>query len=57
MSAEKDALVIGTAVKVPVGDGQIWRLGWITAIDGERVTVDLGRDGPVTVTHDKITRL
>ncbi|WP_157180617.1 MULTISPECIES: hypothetical protein [Protofrankia] len=57
MNGNQDELTVGTAVRVPVGDGAIWRFGWITEIDGTKVVVDLGRDGTVTTTRDKIQRL
>ncbi|CAO5150961.1 hypothetical protein FAIPA1_140007 [Frankia sp. AiPs1] len=57
MNNESGDLVIGSLVEVPLGDGDIWRFGWITEIDGERLVVDLGRDGHVTTSLDQIRRL
>ncbi|MCM3883158.1 hypothetical protein [Frankia sp. R82] len=57
MDNEPDDLTIGSAVQVPLGDGEIWRFGWIVDIDGEQLVVDLGRDGHVTTSLDKIRRL
>jgi len=57
MDSEPDALTIGSAVEVPLNDAAIWRFGWIDAINGDQLVVDLGRDGQVTTTLDKIRRL
>ncbi len=57
MDSEQTELQIGMVVEVPLNDGAIWRFGWITAVDGEEVTVDLGRDGAVTTSREKIRRL
>ncbi|WP_322768959.1 hypothetical protein [Frankia sp. Cr1] len=57
MDSEHNELRIGSAVKVPLNDGAIWRFGWITRIDGDEITVDLGRDGSVTTTRGEIKRL
>jgi hypothetical protein len=57
MDNEHNELRIGNAVEVPLNDGAIWRFGWIVEIDGEQLVVDLGRDGHVTTTLDKIRKL
>ncbi|WP_239311011.1 hypothetical protein [Frankia sp. Cj3] len=57
MDHKNDDLRIGSVVDVPLDDGAIWRFGWIVEIDGDQLVVDLGRDGHVTTTLDKIRRL
>lgn len=57
MDSDHDTLTVGSAVRVPAGEGHIWRFGWITRIDGETIVVDLGRDGRVTTSQDQVRKL
>ncbi|MBL7487785.1 hypothetical protein I6A60_35960 [Frankia sp. AgB1.9] len=57
MDTHPDSLTIRTPVRVPVGDGHIFRFGLIASIDGENVEVDLGSDGTVAATRDTVRRL